>query len=108
MVLWTNMAKARGTESQGHDPTKLTISVRRRHRNDVEKRIGVDSDIDNELQKGFRDDEQVDYGEGFFRGPYNMPLLVNFVDHVVFKLWEGDIRTKKPSINFFFVNCCLN
>jgi len=27
-----------------------------------------------------------------------MSLLVNFADHVVVKLWEGEVRTEKPSI----------
>jgi len=27
-----------------------------------------------------------------------MSLLVNFVDHVVVKLWKGEVRKEKPSI----------
>ncbi|XP_068492245.1 protein MAIN-LIKE 2-like [Phaseolus vulgaris] len=38
------------------------------------------------------DDGQVDQGEGFPGGPSDMSLLVNFVDHVVVKLWEGEDR----------------
>jgi len=26
-----------------------------------------------------------------------MSLMVNFIDHVVVKLWEGEVRMKKPS-----------
>ncbi|XP_068475046.1 protein MAIN-LIKE 1-like [Phaseolus vulgaris] len=52
--------------------------------------IDVDDHIDDELQQGFCDDEQVDHAEGFPGRPYDMSLLVKFVDHVVVKLWEGE------------------
>jgi len=32
-----------------------------------------------------------------------MSLLVNFADHVAVKLWEGEVRTKKPLIKFFLL-----
>ena len=104
----TNMAKTRGGGSQGQDRTRPTISVRRRDRGVVEERIGVDVHIDNDNQQELHDDGQVDQGEEFPGGPSDMSLLVNFADHVVVKLWDGEVRTKKPSIKLFFVNYCLN
>ncbi|XP_068486299.1 protein MAIN-LIKE 2-like [Phaseolus vulgaris] len=38
------------------------------------------------------DGGQVDQGEGFPGGPSDMSLLVNFADHVVVKLWDGEDR----------------
>ena len=93
----TDMAKTRGGGSQGHDRTRPTASVRRRDRGVVEERIG-DVNIDNDNQQELHDDRQMDQGEGFPGGPSDMSLLVNFADHVVVKLWEGEVRTKKPSI----------
>ena len=92
------MAKTRGGGSQDHDRRRPTTFVRRRDRGGVEERIGDDVHIDNDNEQGLWDDDQVDQGEGFPRGPSYMSLLVNFVDHVVVKLWEGEVRTKKPSI----------
>jgi len=80
------MAKIKGVGSLGHDHIRLTTSVRRRDRGDVDERIDVDAHIDNELQQGLRDYEEVDQGKGFPGGPCNMSLLVNFVDHVAIKL----------------------
>jgi len=99
----TDMAKTRGGGSQGHDRTRPTTSVRRRDRGVVEERIGVEVNIDNDNQQELHDDGQVDQGEGFPRGPSNMSLLVNFADHVVVKLWDGEVRTKKPSIKLFLL-----
>ena len=55
------MAKTRGVGSQDHGRTRPTTSVRRRDCGDVQEMIGVDAHIDNELQQGLRDDEQVDH-----------------------------------------------
>jgi len=65
MVLWTDIAKTRGVGSQGHDRTRSMASVRRRDRGDVEDRIGVDNEV-----------QEVDHGEEFPRGPFDMSLLV--------------------------------
>ena len=78
-------------------------SVRRREWCDVEERIGDDVHIDNDNEQGLQDDDQVDQGEGVPGGPSNMSLLVNFADHVVVKLWEGEVRTKKPWIKLSFI-----
>ncbi|XP_068504193.1 protein MAIN-LIKE 2-like [Phaseolus vulgaris] len=56
------MAKTRGGGSQDHDRRRPTTS----------------------------NDDQVDHGEGFPGGPSDMSLLVNFADHIVVKLWEGE------------------
>jgi len=93
------MAKTRGVGSQGHDRRRPTTTVRRRDRGDVEEMIDVH--IDNDNKQGLRDDDEVDQGEGFPGAPFDMSLLVNFVDHVVVKLCEGEVRTKKPSIKLF-------
>jgi len=98
MVLWTYIAKTRGVGSQGRDWTRSTTSVCRRDQDIVKERIGVDAHIDSDNQQGLRDDEQVEHGEGFPGGPSDMSLLVNFVDHVIVKLWEDEVRTEKPSI----------
>ena len=75
-----------------------TIKPNRRDRGGVEERICDDVHIDNDNEQGLQNDDQVDQGEGFPGGPSDMSLLVNFHDHVVVKLWEGEVRTKKPSI----------
>jgi len=90
------MAKTRGGGSQGHDRRRPTASIRRRERCDVEERIDDDVHIDNDNEQGLRDDDQVDQREGFPGEPSDMSLLVNFADHVVVKLWEGEVRIKKP------------
>jgi len=99
----TDMAKTRGGRSQGHDRTRPMTSVRRRDRGVVEERISVDVNIDNDNQQELHDDGQVDQGEEFPGGPSDMSLLVNFADHVAVKLWDGEVRTKKPSIKLFLL-----
>ncbi|XP_068471118.1 uncharacterized protein [Phaseolus vulgaris] len=85
------MAKFRGAGSQEHDRRRPTTSVRRRDRCGVEESIGDDVHIDNDNEQGLQNDDQVDQGEGFPGGPSDMSLLVNFADHVVVKLWEGEL-----------------
>ncbi len=97
-MLWIDMAKTRGGGSQDHDRRRLTASIRRRDRGGVEERIDDDVHIDNDNEQGLQNDDQVDQGEGFPGGPFDVSLLVNFADHVAVKLWEGEVRTKKPSI----------
>jgi len=79
---------------------RRTAFVCRRDRGVVEERIGVDVHIDNDNQQELHGDGQVD---GFHGGPSDMSLLVNFVDHVVVKLWESEVRTKKLSIKLFLL-----
>jgi len=92
------MAKTRGVGYQGHGCTRLTTSVCKRDWDHAEEMIGVD--VRDEQQQGFPNahDEQVEHAEGFPKGSSDLSFLVNFVDHVVAMLWEGEVRTKKPSI----------
>ncbi|XP_068466394.1 protein MAIN-LIKE 2-like [Phaseolus vulgaris] len=88
------MAKTKGVGSQGHDRRRPTTTVRRRDRCDVKEMIDADVHIDNDNKQGLRDDDEVDQGEGFPGGPFDMSLLVIFVNHVVVKLWEdrGELK----------------
>ena len=40
----------------------------------------------------------MEHAGGFLGGPSDLSLLINFVDHIVVRLLEGEVRTKKSSI----------